>query len=355
MGATARLLSVAVLLASLLNAAPAYAGLTLSAKDPAECFYEGDAPAKLFRFKVLLSAAASKTVKVDYTTAQDGAKVGEDFTQTAGTLTFLAGQKAKTVQVPVVNDERNEKNFERLFLKLSNPRGASLADASAAGWICNDDPYPMIEDAGVSVAEGAVAQIPVSLTDPSGRKVTLKYETSYGGEDFTATSGTLVWPPDTTTQKIPVAIAADQIDETDESFVIGLYGGTNVGSPVFNTWNLTVTITDDDPLPQISVGDISLSEGSTYDFEAQTIPLTIVGQTEKAMEVKVSTSPGTAAADADYWSLSESLVMLPSDATLFVYADFDPEADETLTVTLSHPSNVSIGDASGVVTILDDD
>ncbi|MCY4555213.1 MAG: cadherin-like beta sandwich domain-containing protein, partial [Chloroflexi bacterium] len=76
-------------------------------------------------FAVTLNRAAAREVSVDYATADDTATAGADYTAVSGTLVFAAGETAKTVSVPVLDDAVDE-GKERLYLHLSNPRGAYL-------------------------------------------------------------------------------------------------------------------------------------------------------------------------------------------------------------------------------------
>ena len=92
-------------------------------------------------FAVTLNRAASKPVSVDYATADETATAGADYTATSGTLVFAAGETAKTVSVPVLDDVVDE-GKEILRLKLTKPRGAYLRHVhrQARGVIKNDDP-----------------------------------------------------------------------------------------------------------------------------------------------------------------------------------------------------------------------
>ena len=92
-------------------------------------------------FAVTLNRAASQTVSVDYATADETATAGADYTATSGTLTFAAGETAKTVSVPVLDDAVDE-GKETMRLLLSNPQGAFLRKKHerARGIIRNDDP-----------------------------------------------------------------------------------------------------------------------------------------------------------------------------------------------------------------------
>ncbi len=92
-------------------------------------------------FAVTLNRAAAHDVSVDYATEDGTATAGADYTATSGTLTFAAGETAKTVSVPVLDDAIDE-GKETMRLLLSNPRGAYLRNvhSKAKGVIRNEDP-----------------------------------------------------------------------------------------------------------------------------------------------------------------------------------------------------------------------
>ena len=77
----------------------------------------------------------------DYATEDGTAAAGADYTATSGTLTFAAGETAKTVSVPVLDDAIDE-GKETMRLLLSNPKGAYLrgVHSKAKGVIRNEDP-----------------------------------------------------------------------------------------------------------------------------------------------------------------------------------------------------------------------
>ena len=58
---------------------------------------------------------------------------------TSGTVTFAAGEAAKTLAVPILADARNERN-ETFTLVLSNASGAYIADGETTGTIVDSDP-----------------------------------------------------------------------------------------------------------------------------------------------------------------------------------------------------------------------
>ena len=59
-------------------------------------------------FAVTLSRPPSGTVTVDFATSDGTATAGSDYTATSGTLAFAAGETAKTVSVPVLDDDHDE-------------------------------------------------------------------------------------------------------------------------------------------------------------------------------------------------------------------------------------------------------
>ena len=100
-----------------------------------------EGPGAAVAFQVTLSRAASSAVTVDYATSDGTAVAGEDYTATSGALTFAAGETAKTVSVPVLDDAIDE-GRETFRFRLSNAAGARVADGEAVGTIVNTDPMP---------------------------------------------------------------------------------------------------------------------------------------------------------------------------------------------------------------------
>ena len=96
---------------------------------------------EIISFAVTLSAAASEPVTVDWSTADGTATAGEDYVASSQTLTFAAGETARTIEVTVLDDAHDE-GEETFALHLSDAVGAALADADATGTITNSDPMP---------------------------------------------------------------------------------------------------------------------------------------------------------------------------------------------------------------------
>ena len=101
---------------------------------------EGDSGSASLAFTVSLGAASGRQVTVGYADAGTGtATSGTDYTAiSAGTLTFAAGETAKTLTVSVTGDGTSEPD-ETVVVTLSSPANAVLGTASGTGTITDDD------------------------------------------------------------------------------------------------------------------------------------------------------------------------------------------------------------------------
>jgi hypothetical protein len=99
---------------------------------------EGHTGSTLIFFPVTLSIAPTTTVTVNYTTSNDTAASGTDYTTRSGTLTFAAGQLSRQLIVSVTGDTTLESN-ETFNVTLSSPVGATINDGTGVATIVNDD------------------------------------------------------------------------------------------------------------------------------------------------------------------------------------------------------------------------
>ena len=103
----------------------------------------------------------------------------------------------------------------------------------------------------------------MTLSAASGRTATVNYatigNTAVSGTDFNAASGTLTFSGQLT-RTITVQVKGDVLDESDEQFFVDLSGATNAG--IADSRGVG-TIVDNDPRPNFSIGDVSVSEGNS--------------------------------------------------------------------------------------------
>ena len=118
-------------------------------------------------FTVTLDRAASAAVSVSYATVDGSATAGADYTATSGTLTFLPGERSKTVRVDILDDSHDE-GEETFTLVLSNASGGTILDGTATGRIENHDPLPraLVARFGRTAAVHVVEQVEERLQAP---------------------------------------------------------------------------------------------------------------------------------------------------------------------------------------------
>ena len=315
-------------------------------------------------FTVTLSVASEDTVGVTWTATAGGvsdtADTGDLAGSLTGTLTFSPGDISKTFTVSTAEDTTDEA-AETFTVTLSGPTNATLGDGTGTGTITDDDGAPSLSVADAAAAEGSDVSFTVTLSAASGKTVTVSYDTSRPGgttaeaADFTAqTNRTLTIPAGSTTGTIAVPTANDTIDEADETFRLTLSSPTNA---TLADATATGTITDDDDAT-LSVNDVSGSEGGTLTF---TVTLSVAS--EDTVGVTWTATAGGVSDTADTGDLAGSLTgtlsFAPGDIsktfTVSTAEDTTDEAAETFTVTLSGPTNATLGDGTGTGTITDDD
>lgn len=94
-------------------------------------------------FTVTLSRALTSAATVDFGTAPGSAATPGDFTGALGKLTFAPGETSKSVAVAIAGDDVTEP-IESFQLRLANPTGAVLGDATGVGTIIDDDVQPRV-------------------------------------------------------------------------------------------------------------------------------------------------------------------------------------------------------------------
>jgi CSLREA domain-containing protein len=214
-----------------------------------------------------------------------------------------------------------------------------------------------------TVAEGAgTATITVNRTGGSSGEARVAYTTSNGtataGSDYTTASGTLIFASGETTRTFTVAVTNDSLDEPDETVTLTLSnaaGTGSLGAPI----TATLTITDDDLPPGITINDVSVTEGNSGTTNA-VFTVTLSAPSGLPVSVNYATANGTATAPSDYTAIpSTVLTFLPGETvktiTVLVNGDTLAEANENFFINLSNPVNSAISDAQGQGTITSDD
>ena len=226
-----------------------------------------------------------------------------------------------------------------------------------------DPTEPSMSVGDVSVAEGnagtTTALFAVQLSHPTAQAVSATYATTDGtGQapvDYQSATGTVTFAPGTTEASIPVTIQGNSVREPAKMFTLALTAPVNA---VLADAQATGTIVNDDPVPQVSIADVTLVEGHSGVTNAL-FAVTLSGGTTEDVVMSFTTTDGSAVAGSDYTAVSGQLTIparaLSGTISVPVRGDLLDESNETYLVTLSGVTGATIlrGVATGTVT--DDD
>ena len=315
---------------------------------------------------VKLSAPSSQNVTVNYVVTGTATGSGTDYTLANDTLTISAGTTNETITIAsIVEDSLDEAN-ETVTVTLSSPSNATLGSDSVHTYTITDNDNPPVIDFNTTSSNGAESVsskvITVDLSAASGQDVTIDYAvtgTATGsGTDYTLANDTLTISAGATSKDITIAgIIDDLLDEANETVVLTLSNPSNatLGSDSVHTY----TINDNDNTPTIDFNTVSSSGAESVSSKALTVDLS--GPSGEIVTIDYAVT-GTATGSGTDYTLVNGTLSIPSGATTGtitianIVNDTADEPDETVIITLSSPSNATLGsDSAHTYTIADDD
>jgi hypothetical protein len=204
-----------------------------------------------YPFTVSLSAPAPFDVTVPYTTEDQTAIGGFDYTTTAGTLTFTPDQTSLVVNVPVIGGTNPELNKTFLFTIKGSPTAVLGTPAQTIATILSNSP-PALSLANAQVTESltgtAVLPFVVTLAPALSSALTVHYTTADGtavaGLDYQATSGTLTMQPGQLQQTIFVPVFRRFLSAQDKTLTLNLSNLVASGTVLLSNAVATGTIHD---------------------------------------------------------------------------------------------------------------
>lgn len=219
--------------------------------------------------------------------------------------------------------------------------------------------------ASYSVNEsGASIVITVQRIGGGDGAVSVNYTASNGTAiqpgDYGAASGVLTWANnDIAAKTFAISIANDALDENDETINLSLSnpgGGAGLGNPA----SAIVTIVDDDPLPSLSIADLSLPEGQSG-TTAFNFTVTLSAASGRTVSFQAASADGSATlGNNDYQQLTlTNFAINPGQTnrtvTVLVNGDASVEPNESFFVNLGAATNATISDTQAQGTILADE
>ena len=192
---------------------------------------------------------SSLNFRADNGSATDGA----DFRDAAGTLEIPAGASEATLRIPIVDDDVDEDD-EQFTVRLEATDDADIGDDGAATVSIGDDDFRSLSIADANAREGdgenVVTRVPVTLSAPTFRTVTVQYATLDGVArapiDYLSRLGTLTFAPGETQKFVDLAVVSDERKEGTELF--GVLLGKEQGA-VLQRGAAVISVEDDDAEP----------------------------------------------------------------------------------------------------------
>jgi hypothetical protein len=217
----------------------------------------------------------------------------------------------------------------------------------------------------LAVPEGDAGLTPapftIFLSEPSAEEisvtVTAVANTALEAIDFAPLNETVIFPAGAVSQTVMLQIIGDLIYEGDEQFELHFSDGQGAELTAVLA---TITITDDDPQPTLTVAGASAVE---RDEDSTPMLFAVTLGHPSAFTVTVEFATGdigdTATPDVDYQATAGTLTVLPGQTTAVItvriYGDEVEEEDEQFTLRLFNPQGAILANAQATGTIIDDD
>ncbi|MGZ3694694.1 MAG: beta strand repeat-containing protein, partial [Bdellovibrionota bacterium] len=287
-------------------------------------------------FTVNLDRPSSSSTTVTYSTANGTAIAGTNYTSTSGTLTFLAGETSKTLNVPSQNDGTYTSNLS-FTLSLT----ASGTTNTATGTVVNTDAAPTASAANASANEGTAITFTVNLNRPSSSSTSVTYSTTDGtaaaGTNYTSTSGTLTFLAGETSKTVSVPTADDSVYDSNLTFTLSMTANSTTNTA-------TGTVINIDAAPTAAAADVSANEGSGLTFTVN-----LNRASTSSTTVTYATVGGTAFAGTNYTAASGTLTFTAGQTsktiTVTSLADgtYTPDLNFTVSLTANSVTNSATG------------
>jgi len=310
---------------------------------------------------VQLSAVSSLNVTVPFAV---GGTAGNpaDYTVSASPVVINAGSTTGTVTLTVVNDAVSEVN-ETVVLTLGAPTNATLGVPNVhTATIANDDGVSSVTltvDSTVLAEDGTgPAIVTATLSPVSAQQVTVDLGftgTAVLTTDYTRSGTQIVIDAGQTTGTVTVNAANNALDQPDRTVIVDIIAVTNGAESGIQ--QVTTTITDDDTPPTVSF----TSSNQTNAENVTTVTATVQLSTASGQQVTVPFTVGGTATDPTDYTVSATPVVIPAGQTtgtitVTVVDDGLSEGDETAVLTLSVPTNATLGATTvHTVTIADNE
>jgi hypothetical protein len=296
-----------------------------------------------------LSAISGQDVTVPFTITGTATGGGVDYTLTSP-ITITAGNLSASATITVVDDAIDENN-ETVIATMGVPTNATAGATTVHTATINDnDSPPTVQWTAASqssVGESGSMTVTAQLSNASAFNVTVPYTvtgTATGsGTDYSITASPITILAGATTGSATITIAADVLDEDNETVIVTMGAPTNASLGA--TTVHTATITDDDATPTVTW--TSASQNGAENVGTFTITAQLSAVSGRTVTIPYTMS-GTATGSGTDYSITASPITITAGSTttnitITVVNDALDEANETVIVTMGSPTNATQG------------
>jgi len=303
------------------------------------------------------TASASVTVNLSFS---GSATLASDYTRSSLQIVIPMGQTSGSLTITGLDDLLDESD-ETIAVAITSVTGATENGAqSVSTSIIDDDAAPQVTLSlvGMPVTESGSATVRAALSAVSGQAVTIDLAftgDALFGVDYTASTTQIVIPAGQTSGAITVTIVNDNIDEPAESIVVDIANVTN--GVESGTQQVSLTITDNDPLPAATLSAVATSSTESGGFLILRGVLTNPSSVPVTLDLAFS---GSAIDGVDY-SHGTSQIVIPAgqvSASIGITSlnDAIDEPNELIVVEIVGVTNgTESGTQQVTLTIIDDD
>ncbi|MFY0629744.1 MAG: T9SS type A sorting domain-containing protein [Flavobacteriaceae bacterium] len=325
--------------------------------------------------EISINFIPSTSRTVEYTTANVSATAGSDYTAATGVVATITAGNTTTNYTITITDDPDPESTETFTSTLSNPSaGLNLGANTVFTYSISDNDISRKVYFDVETANGnedispVTVNLSIDVADPVN-PTSVDYAVTSGtatggGTDYTLASGTVTFAATTTTGSFTFTVNDDMLKESNETFTVTLSNPVNCNldntmpfaGTGFTTY--TYTINDDDANPEIqftSTSSSGLESVSPVNFE---VNLSTISGIDASANYTVT---GTATGGGFDYTLADGTLTIPAGSTTanitaVITGDSEVEISETIIITLSSPTDATLGtNTVHTYTINDDD
>lgn len=300
---------------------------------------------------------APESIAVD-----SGLRIDNNFV--AADFSIAPGQTSSTLSFRIFDDLLDEDD-KVLALTVGSLVNASPGTVTRGTTVTDNDNLPVVSINSVTITEGGLATLVISLDAASALTVTGSYMTTDGTavstEDYTAVASTpFTFVPGDVYQSVTVQTTDDALNEIQEQFNVVLAG--NPVNATAGTLTGTVDIVDNDAQPTINLAVVGGMTTLGEDVGTISFTATLDAASGQQITADVSLAPVSATfGSGDFTFTTQSLTFAPGETTKTVMVtindddinEINEQFNQVLTITNNSP--VMAGTTTVMMTINDND